>query len=92
MGNVAVDWGLQPEVAVITADSVVAVLTDGQRRRIKREVVLPVERPAPVLAGDTLGVLSLTIDDSLLARVDLVAAQTVNGCRCGKKLMDLPAL
>ena len=88
MGKVAVDWGLQPEVAAVTADTVVAVLTDGQRRRITRVVELPDERPAPVQAGDSLGVLSLTIGDSLLARVHLVAAQTVEQMSVWEMLMS----
>lgn len=88
MGKVAVDWGLQPEVAAVTADTVVAVLTDGQRRRITRVVELPDERPAPVQAGDSLGVLTLTVGDSLLARVHLVAAQTVEEMSVWEMLMS----
>ena len=41
-----------------------------------------------LLAGDTLGVLSLTIGDSLLARVDLVAAQTVERMSMWEMLMS----
>lgn len=88
MGDVTIDWGLQPEVSAVTADTVVAVLTDGQRRRLKRKVDLPDELPAPVQKGDSLGVLSLTIGDSLLARVNLVAARSVERMSAWEMLMS----
>jgi len=41
-----------------------------------------------VQAGDSLGMLSLTIGDSLLARVHLVAAQTVEEMSVWEMLMS----
>ena len=71
IGSVPLDWGITPEVSVILADTVIAVLTPEQRRRVKRDIELPVLHEAPVTEGDSIGVLQLSLDDRLLARVDL---------------------
>ena len=88
IGKVSLDWGLEPEVAAVTSDTFVAVLTPEQRRRVERRVELPEEQPAPVAAGDSLGVLHLRLDDAVLARVDLVAADTVARMSVWEKLLS----
>jgi len=87
-GTVPLDWGVEPEVAVVTADSVLAVLTSSDRQRLRRQVELPELHPAPVAAGDTLGVLEVSLGDSLLTRVDLVAAASVERMTFWEKLMS----
>ena len=88
IGSVPLDWGMVPEVAAVLADTVVAVLTPEQRRRVKREVELPELRDAPVTAGDSIGVLQLSLDDRLLARVNLLAAASVERMGLWEKLMS----
>ena len=88
IGSVPLDWGLAPEVSAVLADTVVAVLTPEQRRRIKRDIELPALREAPITEGDSVGVLQLSLDDRLLARVDLVAAATVGRMSMWEKLMS----
>ena len=88
MGKIALDWGLQPEVTVVTTETMLAVLTDGQRRRLRREVELAAELPAPVARGDSLGILKITIGDSLLARVHLVAADSVGRMSVWEKFIS----
>jgi D-alanyl-D-alanine carboxypeptidase (penicillin-binding protein 5/6) len=87
IGAVPLDWGLEPEVTAVLADTVVAVLTPEQHRRIKREIELPKLYEAPVVEGDTLGTLQLSLDERLLARVDLVAAASVGRMSMWEKLM-----
>lgn len=88
MGTVTLDWGLEPEVRALTRDSVVAVLSPEQERQIHRQLELPDERPAPVAAGDELGKLRVTLGDSLLAEVPLVADRTVDRMGIWDKLMS----
>lgn len=88
VGRVALDWGQEPEVGAVTADTFVAVLTPEQRRRVEREVELPELKPAPVVAGDTLGVLRLRLDDALLAQVELIAADSVGRMSVWEKLLS----
>ena len=75
-------------MAAVTSDTFVAVLTPEQRRRVERRVELPEEQPAPVAAGDTLGVLHLRLDDAVLARVELVAADSVARMSVWEKLLS----
>ena len=88
VGRVSLDWGQEPEVAAVTSDTFVAVLTPEQRRRVERQVELPEEQPAPVAAGDTLGALHLRLDDAVLARVELVAADSVGRMSVWEKLLS----
>ena len=74
---VTLDWGVEPEVAAVATDSVVAVLGNEEVRGIRREVEIDSERTAPVAAGDSLGTLRVTTGETLLAAVDLVAQKTV---------------
>lgn len=88
VGAVPLDWGKAPEVAAVTTDTVVFVLTPEQRKRLRREVDLPSLRPAPIVAGDSIGVLRISLGDSLLARVGLVAAASVGRMSVWEKLMS----
>jgi len=88
IGSVPLDWGITPEVSVILADTVIAVLTPEQRRRVKRDIELPVLYEAPVTEGDSIGVLQLSLDDHLLARVNLLAAASVARMSLWEKLMS----
>ena len=77
LGDVSLEWGVEPHISAVTADSVIAVLTTSQRHQIDRQVELPAEHPAPVTVGQKLGELSISLGDSLLAQVDRVAAKDV---------------
>ena len=77
VGTVALDWGLEPQVQVLTQGAATAVLTPLQEKQLQRQVTLPAEHPAPVAAGQELGLLRISVGDSLLAQVELVAATSV---------------
>lgn len=88
VGSVRLDWGLAPDVRVVVADTVVAVLTPEERRRVRRVVELPPLREAPVTAGDPIGVVRLSLDDRLLARVEVVAGDSVARMTLWEKLLS----
>ena len=88
LGDVPLEWGVEEQVRAVTADTILAVLTAEDRRRLKRHVELPELYPAPVEAGDDIGDLTITLGDSLLARVDLVADRTVARMTFWEKLMS----
>jgi D-alanyl-D-alanine carboxypeptidase (penicillin-binding protein 5/6) len=87
-GVVALDWGLSPDVTAVTAGGAIAVLTPEERRRLHHEVRLPTLWEAPVKEGDSLGVLAISLDDSLLAQIDLVAATSIERMSVWEKLMS----
>ncbi|MFH1568246.1 MAG: D-alanyl-D-alanine carboxypeptidase family protein [Gemmatimonadota bacterium] len=88
LGSVPLEWGVEPEVAAVTADTVVVVLTTQDRQRLKRQVDLPQIRPAPVTAGQDIGQLRITLGDSLLAQVTLVAEKSVARMSLWERLMS----
>ena len=79
IGKVQLDWGLEPTVQAQIQDTVVAILSPLQEKQLMREIELPVEHPAPVQAGQGLGKLKISLGDSLLAQVDLVAEKSIGG-------------
>ncbi len=88
MGKVRLDWGLEPEVQTQSRDTVVAVLSPLQEKQLVRKLELPAELPAPVRAGEGLGLLEITLGDSLLAQVDLVAEKSVGRMGLWEKFMS----
>jgi D-alanyl-D-alanine carboxypeptidase (penicillin-binding protein 5/6) len=88
MGKVAMDWGLEPEVRALTANNVTAVLSPDQERELTRQLDLPTELPAPITEGSELGRLKISLGDSLLAEVSIVAAKSVGRMGVWDKLMS----
>ena len=87
-GVVPLDWGIDPSVTAVTRDGAIAVLTTEERRRLHHEVRLPTLHEAPVAEGDSLGVLAISLDDSLIAEIDLIAATSVERMSVWEKLMS----
>ena len=87
MGKVALDWGLEPEVRVLTRDTVVKVLSPEQEKKLTRQLELPSEFPAPIAGGAELGKLKITLGDSLLAEVPIVAEKSIGRMGLWDKLM-----
>ena len=87
-GEVSLDWGLEPQVKAVVADTVVAVLSTRQRRLLTQQVELPDLLPAPVEAGDELGRIDISMGDSLLAQVTLVADRSVGRMSYWEKLLS----
>ena len=87
MGKVAVDWGFEPDVRVHTKDTIFAVLSPEQEKKLQRQVEMPSELPAPVEGGAELGKLKISLGDSLLAEVPIVAEKSVERMGIWDKLM-----
>ena len=77
VASVPLDWGVEPEVAAVATDAVVAVLGNEQIRGLRKEIEIDSLRNAPVAAGDSLGALRVMTGETLLAAVDLVADKGV---------------
>ena len=87
MGKVAVDWGFEPDVRVHTKDTIFAVLSPEQEKKLQRQVEMPSELPAPIDGGAELGKLKISLGDSLLAEVPIVAEKSVERMGLWDKLM-----
>jgi D-alanyl-D-alanine carboxypeptidase (penicillin-binding protein 5/6) len=88
MGKVALDWGLEPEVRVLTQNTVIAVLSPEQEKMLIRHLELPSEFPAPIAEGAELGKLKISLGDSLLAEVGIIAEKSVGRMGIWDKLMS----
>ena len=87
MGKVAVDWGFEPDVRAHTKDTIFAVLSPEQEKKLQRQVEMPSELPAPIEGGAELGKLKISLGDSLLAEVPIVAEKSVERMGLWDKLM-----
>ena len=88
MGEVVLEWGKEPGVEAQARDTVIAILSFEQAKLIKHRIELPSEYPAPVDAGDELGMLEVSLGDSLLATVELVAARSVQSMGMWERLIS----
>ena len=88
MGTVSLDWGLEPQVRVLIADEVAAILSPEQERALVRQLDLPDLVPAPVEQGTELGRLKVSLGDSVLADVPIVAEKSVGRMDWWDKLMS----
>ena len=77
VGRIVLDWGLEPDVTVQVQDTVTAILSPLQKKQLRRQLLLPAEHPAPVEAGQELGQMQVSLGDSLLAQINLVANKSV---------------
>ena len=73
-GSVTLDWGQALQVTAQTKADAVVVMQGDKKNQLVRQVVLPEMLEAPIAAGDSLGLLNISLGDSLLAAIPLVAA------------------
>lgn len=88
VGKVALDWGLEPEVRALVPDTITAILSPDQERSLVRQLDLPKQLPAPIAKGAELGHLKISLGDSLLAEVSIVAEKEVGRMGLWEKLMS----
>lgn len=88
MGLVTLDWGAEPAVNAVLSNPLAVVLRTEQRRQLRSELELPAKHPAPVRQGQGLGKLKVSLGDSLLAEVDLVAEKSVERVGLWERLMS----
>ena len=75
--RVPVRLGMANEVEAAVGTGMSMLLKPGQEKQLSLEVELPAEVPAPVHAGDTLGMIRVKLDGSVIARLPAVAAEDV---------------
>ncbi|MCI6039939.1 MAG: D-alanyl-D-alanine carboxypeptidase [Clostridiales bacterium] len=75
--RVPVHLGMADEVEVAVGTGMSMLLRPGQEKQLSLEVELPAEVPAPINAGDTLGMIRVKLDGSVIARLPAVAAEDV---------------
>ncbi|MBI2505198.1 MAG: D-alanyl-D-alanine carboxypeptidase [Candidatus Latescibacteria bacterium] len=88
MGLVNLDWGAEPAVNAVFSNPLAVVLRTEQKRQLKSELQLPPKHPAPVRQGQGLGKFKVSLGDSLLAEVDLVAEKSVERVGLWERLMS----
>ena len=88
MGTVPLDWGLEPQVRVLVSDEVTAILSPEQERALVRQLDLPEIVPAPVEQGAEIGRLKVTLGDSVLADVPILAEKSVGRMDWWDKFMS----
>ncbi len=88
VGLVSLDWGAEPAVNAVLRDSVAIVLKAEQKKQLRSELLLPLKQAAPVYRGQELGKLKISLGDSLVAEVDLVAEKSVRRMEMWERLMS----
>ena len=77
VGEIRVVRGRSERVALIAKTGCFALLEEGEEQRIRRFTTNPDAYPAPIKNGETLGSLIVSLGDSVLSTVELVANRGV---------------
>lgn len=78
-GTIAVDGSRQSDLKLLASRESVVGYTAGERPKIEKKLDLPQSVTAPVKKGAVVGRMLCYADGKLVDRVDLVAAENVNG-------------
>lgn len=76
--RVSVKLGMADEVEAAVGSGLSMLLKLGQEKQLSLEVELPEEVPAPVKAGDAIGIVRVKLGDSFIAKLPAVAAEDVD--------------
>ncbi len=76
--KVPVKLGMTDEVEAAVGSGLSMLLKLGQEKQLSLEVELPEEIPAPVKAGDAIGIVRVKLGDSVIAKLPAVASEDVD--------------
>ena len=86
---VAVRLGAQNTVQPVIAEDTALLLEKAQAADLRQSVELPESLDAPICAGDTIGTLTLTSGDEILAKFPLLAGEDVPRITFWQQLLRL---
>jgi len=86
--KIIVDWGVSPTVETRLSTSFVAILNSQDKTSLKKEVFLPDRVEAPIKHGAQLGNLHISIRDSSLAKIPIVAALSIERMGLWEKFLS----
>lgn len=75
--SVRVKMGMKDQVDAAAGSGVSMLIRPGQEKQLSMEVELPEEVPAPVKAGDPLGVIRVLMNGEVICKLSAVAASDV---------------
>lgn len=76
--KVSVKLGMTDEVEAAVGSGLSMLLKLGQEKQLSLEVELPDEIPAPVKAGDAIGIVRVKLGDNVIAKLSAVASEDVD--------------
>ena len=75
--KIIVDWGVTHIVETRISKSIVTILDSQDQNALKREISMPERIEAPIQRGDQLGELHISIKDSTIAKLPIVAGTSI---------------
>ncbi len=75
-----IDWAGSREgkLGLITESPITVLVPQGDRTIVKKELYIKSELELPIMKGDLVGSLQISVDDRLLNRTDLIAQNDLN--------------
>lgn len=77
LGNVKVEKGKTSEINVTTDDSLNVLVKKGEESKVKKEIIIPQLIKAPVMKGEKIGEIIVTLEGQEMGKMDLVSAETI---------------
>lgn len=77
LGNIKVEKGKTSEINVTTDDSLNVLVKKGEESKVKKEIIIPQLIKAPVMKGEKIGEIIVTLEGQEMGKMDLVSAETI---------------
>ncbi|SNR87161.1 D-alanyl-D-alanine carboxypeptidase (penicillin-binding protein 5/6) [Anaerovirgula multivorans] len=77
LGTVPVDKGKTLEVPVVSNEDLNVLVKKGEESKVKKEIILPQSVKAPLMKGEKIGEIIVTIDGKEVKKTDIVCAENV---------------
>lgn len=77
LGNIKVEKGKISEINVTTDDSLNVLVKKGEESKVKKEIIIPQLIKAPVMKGEKIGEIIVTLEGQEMGKMDLVSAENI---------------
>ncbi|SDK50039.1 D-alanyl-D-alanine carboxypeptidase family protein [Natronincola ferrireducens] len=77
LGSIPVEKGRVQEVKVVGQDDLKVLVKKGEEGSVKKEVILPQSVKAPIIKGEKIGEVIVTLEGKEIGKVDITSSETV---------------
>jgi len=77
LGDVMIEKGKTSLINVTTDDTLNVLVKKGEESKIKKELILPESIKAPIMKGEKVGEIIITLDGRQMEKMDLISSETV---------------
>ncbi|AKL95326.1 D-alanyl-D-alanine carboxypeptidase DacF [Clostridium aceticum] len=77
LGSVLVEKGKVPQANVVANDDLSVLTKKGEESKIKKEIIIPQSIKAPIMQGQKIGEVVVTLEGKEIGKIDIVSEETI---------------